>query len=205
MTRRRQIFLCLIVWLLECFEGRAVTNPTSQREQAAQAFKIIDAYHGTRPATPPKKLQIVYFTPADREPAENYQKRLEAILLDIQSFYRDGMARLGFGPAAFTLPRDSEGKLVIHLVKGKESESTFPGWKERHNGNTGSRAGGELLQNDCRPVLEAAGISLKHETVLIFCHLAAYDEKAGSFRHHSPYFGNWTQQSGLWLEPTLSR
>jgi hypothetical protein len=53
------------------------------------------------------------------------------------------------------------------------------------------------VRNNCRPILEAAGISLSHETVLIFCHLATYDEKAGTFRHHSPYFGSWSQQSGL--------
>src|SRR5262249_8203089 len=47
------------------------------------------------------------------------------------------------------------------------------------------------------PVLNRAGILLEHETVLIFCHLATYDEKAGTFRHHSPYFGAWSQQSGL--------
>ena len=31
-------------------------------------MKIIDAYHATRPANPPKKLHIVYFTPSDRDP-----------------------------------------------------------------------------------------------------------------------------------------
>ena len=33
--------------------------------------------------------------------------------------------------------------------------------------------------------------------MLIFCHLATYDEKAGTFRHHSPYFGDWSEQAGL--------
>ena len=38
----------------------------------------------------------------------------------------------------------------------------------------------------------------ERETLLIFCHLATYDEKAHTFRHHSPYFGApSTQQSGL--------
>jgi hypothetical protein len=50
---------------------------------------------------------------------------------------------------------------------------------------------------ECRPVLKVAGISLDRETVLIFCNLADWDEKARTFRHHSPYAGRSTQTSGL--------
>jgi hypothetical protein len=107
------------------------------------------------------------------------------------------MERFGFGPKTFTLPRDAQRKLIIHLVKGKEPDVNFPGWKGRNGGNTGDPAGGEMVKRDCEPVLRKAGISFDRETVLIFCHLALYDEKAGTFRHHSPYFGNWNQQSGL--------
>jgi len=172
-------------------------DPIPESQQAALALKIIDVYDGPRPAEPPKKLHVVYFTPSDREPAANYQERLEAILEDIRAFYRDGMERLGFGPKTFALPRDAHGKLIIHLVKGKEPESAFPRWKGRNGGNTGDPAGGDMVRKECEPVLEEARISLDHETVLIFCHLATYDQKAHTFRHHSPYFGSWTQQSGL--------
>lgn len=54
-----------------------------------------------------------------------------------------------------------------------------------------------MVKRACQPTLEAAGISYEQETVLILCHLANYDEKAGTFQHHSPYFGSWDQQSGL--------
>ncbi len=176
---------------------RAV-DPIPEGQQAARAMKIIDAYHEPRPATPPKKLHLVYFTPADRAPAARYEQRLDAIMEDIRAFYREGMERLGFGPKTFPLARDPEGKLIIILVKGKEPEAAFPGWKGRNGGNTGAPEGGEMVWRECRPVLEAAGISPDRETLLIFCHLATYDEKAGTFRHHSPYFGvASTQQSGL--------
>ena len=193
-------------WISPAFIGLCLTcmvsalrafEPIPESEQAARAMKILDAYHGPRPATPPKKLHIVYFTPADREPAARYEQRLAAIMDDIRAFYSDGMERLGFGPKTFTLPRDADGKLIIHLVKSKEPEAAFPRWQGRNGGNTGDPAGGDMVRRECQPVLEAAGISLDHETVLIFCHLATYDEKARTFRHHSPYFGNWTQQSGL--------
>lgn len=47
------------------------------------------------------------------------------------------------------------------------------------------------------PILEAAGISFDHETVLIFCNLATWNETNLTFRHRSPYFGSWNQESGL--------
>jgi hypothetical protein len=108
------LFLTCVVSVMRAVE------PIPESEQAARALKILDAYHGPRPETPPKKLHIVYFTPADREPAARYEQRLDAIMEDIRGFYRDGMKRLGFGPKTFAQMRDAEGKLVVHLVKGKE-------------------------------------------------------------------------------------
>jgi hypothetical protein len=122
---------------------------------------------------------------------------LEPIVEDIRSFYRDNMERLGFGPKAFPLERDASGRLVIHLVKGKEPEAAFPRWEGRNGGNTGDPAGGDKARRECEPVLKEAGISLDRETVLMFCNLAAWDAKARTFRHHSPYFGSSDQTSGL--------
>jgi hypothetical protein len=193
----RRLLPGILLWLAGHSAGWTAILPVPESEQAARALRIIDAYHQPRPAVAPKKLLIVYFTPADREPAADFERRLAAILEDIRGFYSDGMERLGFGAKTFTLAGDTEGKPIFHLVKGKEPESAFPRWEGRHGGNTGAPAGGDIVRNECRPILQAAGISLEHETVLIFCHLATYDEKAGTFRHHSPYYGAWTQQSGL--------
>jgi NPCBM/NEW2 domain len=173
------------------------TDPIPESQQAALALKILDAYHDPRPAEPPRKLHLVYFTTADREPAANYEQRLDAIIEDVRAFYRDGMSRCGFGPRTFALARNADGKSAFHLVKGKEPEAAFPRWIGRNGGNTGAPEGGDMVKRDCRAVLEAAGISFDRETVLIFCHLATYDEKAGTFRHHSPYFGDWSEQAGL--------
>lgn len=193
----RHAILALV--LIVGFYGTAsrAVAPIPESEQAALALRIIDAYHGTRPSEPPKKLQIVYYTPADREPAAEYAQRLDAIMEDIRAFYRDGMKRTGFGPKTFTLPRDRDGKLTIHFVKGKELESAFTGWKGRNNGNTGSPEAGDKVKRECQPVLESEGIYYNRETLLIFCHLATYDEKAKTFRHHSPYFGVWDNQTRL--------
>jgi hypothetical protein len=201
----RLLFVNFVLATTLSFSTPATVAPVAESDQAAKALKIIDAYDGTRPETPPKKLHIVYFTPSDREAAANYEQRLNAILEDIQSFYRDNMQRLGFGPKTFTLARDPQGKLIIHLVKGNEPESDFPGWRDRNGGNTGDPRGGEMVKSECQPDLQRMGISLDHETILIFCHLATYDPKAGTFRHHSPYFGSWSQESGLCFAADWSR
>jgi hypothetical protein len=171
--------------LIGCLTLRPAIAPVPESEQAAQALKIINAYLGPRPAKHPKLLHIVYFTPADREPQPHYRERLNPIIEDIRAFYRDNMMRLGFGPMTFDLDRDSQNQLVIHLVKGKEPERNY------------QKPDAEKICDECEPVLEAAGISLENETVLIFCNLAKWDEKTKTFTHHSPYYGMWSQTNGL--------
>jgi hypothetical protein len=195
VTVKWRVVLVWALWLAGCSAIPAAVSSVPESEQAAQALKVIETYHGRRPEGPRKQLHVVYFTPADREPAPNYARRLEAIMADIQGFYRDGMERLGFGPRTFALARDEQGKLVIHLVKGREAEAAYPrSLKDRLEGDP--VVGGKVTR-ECGPVLEQAGIPLERETVLIFCNLATWDEKARTFRHHSPYAGRWSQQSGL--------
>jgi hypothetical protein len=193
----QRVFMAFIVSFAVSAMASTPLTPIPESEQAPQARRILDVYHDPRPANPPKKLHVVYFTPSDRDPAEQYAQRLDKILEDIRAFYGDEMKRLGFGPKTFVLPRNTQGELVIHLVKGKEPASAFPRWIGRNGGNTGAPEGGDIVKRACQRTVEAAGIAYERETVLIFCHLAAYDEKAGTFRHHSPYFGSWDQESGL--------
>jgi hypothetical protein len=178
-------FAVLVFWVIRCLTANAEIVPVAESDQAAQALKIIDAYHGVRPANSPKILHVVYFTPSDRDPEPRYRERLTAILEDIQTFYRDGMKRSGFGPKTFDLAHDPQGQLIIHLVKGKEPENSY------------QKPDGDKVYQECQPVMQAAGISLDRETVLIFCNLAKWDEKARTFSHHSPYYGMWTQTNGL--------
>jgi hypothetical protein len=182
----RRIFSILIGLSVACATPslRAI-DPVPEPQQAALALKLLDAYHGAAPLTAPKKLHVVYFTPADREPEPRYQQRLRAILEDIQAFYRDGMDRTGFGPKTFELARDTEGKCILHLVKGKEPQSGY------------AKTDTQKICGECKPILETAGISVNRETVLIICNLATWDEKARTFvNDHSPYCGFSTQTYG---------
>src|ERR1041384_4105052 len=174
---------------------RAV-DPVPESEQGALAMKFLDTYQEPRPAAAPKKLHVIYFTPSDRDPEPRHRARLEAILKDIQAFYRDGMQQAGFGPRTFDLARDPAGKWILHLVKGKDPDASYrrSGFGQNQESDASSR---KRIQEACRPVLNTAGLSFGGETFLIFCNLARWDEKGKTFRHHSPYVGFWTQPDGL--------
>ncbi|HEV7927206.1 MAG TPA: NPCBM/NEW2 domain-containing protein [Verrucomicrobiae bacterium] len=190
----RSVLIAMLLGL-GCFAARPDIFPVPEDQQAALALKIIDAYHNPRPATPPRQLRILYFTPSDRVPAPQYQQRLAAIIEDIHEFYRDGMERLGFGSKSFAMERDASGKLFIRLVKASEPDSSFTDWPGKPG--TGSAEGGKMVKDDCLSVLKAAHIGFDSETFLIFCNLANWDEQAQTFRHHSPYYGEYSGNSGL--------
>lgn len=190
--RRVLIVICLGLGSLA---ARADFVPIPETNQAALAMKIIEAYQGPRTASPPKKLRIVYFTPSDRAPAPGYEQRLGTIMEDIHDFYRDGMKRLGFGPKSFTLEHDASGRLLIHLVKGTKPDANFTVSPGRQG--TGSEKGGEMVKAECLSPLKAEGIGFGTNTLLIFCNLANWDEKARTFRHHSPYYGEYDKNHGL--------
>jgi hypothetical protein len=185
----------IALWLVCAAPALRAVDPIPESEQGPLAAKLLNAYHGTNTTTSPRKLHVVYFTPADRDPEPRYRERLDAVLEDIRAFYRDGMAQAGFGPMTFDLARDAEGKLIIHLVKGKDPEATYQrsGFQQNQESDISSR---RRIQEDSRPVLKTAGIDFDHETVLIFCNLARWDEKARTFSHHSPYVGSANQTSG---------
>lgn len=165
-------------WLLfHAAPAATAVDPIPEWQQAPLALKRLEAYHQPAPTPTSRKLHVVYFTPSDRDPEPRYRERLDAIMEDIRGFYRDGMERAGFGPKTFDLARDAEGRLILHVAKGKEPERNY------------QKSDAEKVLAACRPVLKAAGISLERETVLVFCNLATWDEKARVFSHHSPYYG----------------
>ena len=184
----RGVSLAFIGLFLACAApAQRAVDPIPESEQAAHALKIIDAFHDPGPAKPPKKLYVVYFTPADREPLPKYAQRLEAILEDIRAFYRNGMQRQGFGPKTFDFERDGDGKLIVHVVKGKEPKAVYErAWNDHLR----------LIAGRCRPVLESAGIAPEHEAVAYICNLADWDETSREFRHPSPYSGIGNRQGG---------
>src|SRR5258707_1134910 len=70
---------------------------------------------------------------------------------------------------------------------------TRSGFAQNQGGDEAAR---EKIVVASKPVLEAAGVAFERETVLMFCNLAKWDEKAKSFSHHSPYCGSSTLTGG---------
>lgn len=185
----------LAAYLIACPAALPGIQPIAESQQAALALKVLDAWHGNRHPGPARKLHVVYYTPAGRPPEPRHRERLEAIMEDIRAFCQEGMARAGFGRETFDLDRDAQGRWILYFVQGKLPESAFTTWEGK--AGTGSEDAGNKVRQECAPALESAGIFYANETVLIFCNLANWDPKALTFRHHSPYFGQWDQTSGL--------
>ncbi len=81
----------------------------------------------------PYALNVVYFVPADMSPFPNYEERLSEIMLSLQRFYIDEMARHGFENRTFGLSKSADGKRVnIVTVQGKQNAVNYP-----YNGSAG--------------------------------------------------------------------
>jgi len=152
--------------------------------QAKAARAILDAWHADKPRPGNRMLHIVYWTPADREPATAYRQRLSRILSHIRKFYATEMERIGFGPRSINLQQDKDGLLKIHLVKGTDPYAEY---------NVKS---GQKIRRECLPTLSEAGIDSNRETVVIFCNLGEWDEKTRTMRHRSPYYAGGSHRSG---------
>lgn len=149
-----------------------------------QAKAILDAYQAKDPARAEKKVHIVYWTPADREPAPRYRERLDAIMSDIRDFYAREMKGLGFGPMTIHLDHASDGLLKVHVVKGRKPYADY---------NVDS---GGPIRNECLTTLRSAGIDPEKETIVIFCNMSNWDEGKALISQNSPYYAGGSNRSG---------
>lgn len=194
----RFLGLVLVLFLVTTSAGRAEEGGAStaasapatltpQQEidqQSPAALEILKKWQNDHPERAKRTLHIIYWTPADRDPQPRYRERLTAIMLDIQNFYRTEMKRNGFGPLSINLDIGQDKLLNLHVVKGKEPYA--------HYGNPS----GSEIRKECLPVLKAAGIDADKETILIFCNMSNYDEKAGTVNQNSPYYAGGSKRSG---------
>jgi hypothetical protein len=127
-------------------------------------------------------LRIAYFIPNDRQPCADFTNRLDAVVKDVQEFYRKGMEANGHGPISFTPDRNPDGSLNILLVHGKcpmQQYGRNDSWKVR------AEVKDELLK---------AGINMDRETVLLFQVLLQWQgDKATEV---GPYVGSGDNRHG---------
>ena len=142
---------------------------------------IVGGACGAAEAEPPP-LRIVYFVPTDRQPAAEYQPRLDRVMTEVQRFFREGMEAAGYGPNTFGLERDDDGKMLIHLVRGEHPMATY-----------GRNASG-AVRREVKAAMAERGIDVDRETIVIFQLLLRWDgDKAVEV---GPYCGGGSHLGG---------
>jgi hypothetical protein len=163
-----------------------VANTPQQKitDQVPRAVSVLENWHAQDPVKPEKKVHLVYWSPADREPPTGYVVRLAAIMEDIRRFYGREMVRLGFGPRSVQFDKGQDGRPVIHVVKGKKPYASY-----------GPESGGDIRE-ECLPVLTAAGLDPEKETIVIFCNMANWTQSTRTITQSSPYYASGTNCNG---------
>ncbi len=85
-------------------------------------------------------VRLVYFLPSDRPYRSDSVTGLGPLTKDAQRVYADRMHKHGFGGKTFTIETDTNGKPLIHQVKGKFTE-------EYYFSNTGYKVWSELRRH----------------------------------------------------------
>ncbi len=154
---------------------------SADRRMVRQAQRIIAAYHAGEPRSK-SELRIVYFVPRDREPLSDHVDRLGRVLDDVNGFYRDQLRRFGLQTDGLPLEK-KDGKLVLHLVRGK-----LPASEYRHE--SGGRTAFEI-----RAALKST-FDVDREHVLVLYGLC-HQEPDGRYVFNAPYYGRGSQSDGL--------
>jgi hypothetical protein len=162
-------------------------HATPQDEIATKvpaAKAILDAWQAKDPARAEKKVHIVYWTPADREPAPQYRERLGTIMEDIRDFYAKEMKRLGFGPLTIRLDYGDGGQMKVHLVRGRQPYAKYD-----------VQSGGPI-RHECLATLRTVGIDPEKETIVIFCNMSNWDAEKAIITQNSPYYASGSNRQG---------
>jgi len=134
----------------------------------------VKAYHAEGDSQQAHQLRVVYFYPSDLSPQADYEGRLGRILADIQDFYLSELKRQGFGEQHLPIEKE-EGKLKIHLVKGKEPATAYD-----------YDSGGKVLK-ELKEALDGV-INFDREFVLVMGGMCRKQDD-GKYVIHSPYYG----------------
>ncbi len=163
-------YLCVVILLVTCSFSFAEKNI----EKTTGMLKTLSEWQKGGPQSS-KVLRVVYFTPKDREPAKNFQKRWDGILKDFEKFFSVQMARAGFGNKTIALEKDGE-HIKLHIVKGKSND----------DGTYSYKTGG-LIRKEVKAALAERGINMDEETVLIVNNLSK--TSPGKVEIYSPFYG----------------
>ncbi len=150
----------------------------------ARAMALIKTWEDQQPERATRQLRVIYWTPADREPAPGYRERLTRVMLYTQEFYASQMASYGLGRKTVNLELEADGLLKLRVVKGVNPFLFY------------RRESGQDIRKDCVAELAKEGISSDDETLVIFCNLAIWDAEKRTMRQSSPYYASGDHRKG---------
>lgn len=178
-------------WLIGCLLGTAAlyggdTPPASLTAgvDVARALALTTAWQDDQPERVERVVRVVYWTPADREPAPQYRERLTRVMKYTQEFYAAQMASYGFGRRTVNLEIEADGLLKLRVARGPNPFASY------------RTESGQEIRKDCVAVLEKEGITADDETLVIFCNLATWDEQKRTMRQNSPYYAGGDHRKG---------
>ena len=70
-------------------------------------------------------VRLIYFLPNDRQPRQDMDTKMDALIKDVQRIFADEMERHGFGRKTFHIETDRTGKAVVHRVNGQFADAYY--------------------------------------------------------------------------------
>lgn len=160
-------------------------RPAAADPRVTYARQVLAAYQQGAPRNH-RALHVAYFCPTDCTPAPDYQARLTQVLEAISRFYATQMRQYGLPSDGIPLDTNTAGQVVVHLVSGKHPASEYSEAKSA-----------DEIRNDVQPVMEAVGVELRNNHVVVFTRLGHFD--GTNTWHNSPYCGmGWANSGFCW-------
>lgn len=78
LTRVDTRWLAIALGLLASAASRGLAQDEAGQVKAARA--LLDSFHARAPEASQRKLHVIYFTPLDREPAPDWQPRVQRVM-----------------------------------------------------------------------------------------------------------------------------
>ena len=73
----------------------------------------------------PRTVRLIYFLPADRQPRQGIEEKMDTLIKDVREFYADQMEKHGFGRKTFSIETDHTGKAQVHRVNGQFTDTYY--------------------------------------------------------------------------------
>ena len=133
-THLRRLILYLIVGYLGYYDSAAIAAfpllPSNEihlcgySELQRSTQKPVRTF-ANRDIGAPRTVRLIYFLPADRQPREDIESKMDTLIKGVREFYADQMENHGLGRRTFNIETDYSGKAVVHRVYGQFFDSYY--------------------------------------------------------------------------------